>query len=240
MSVITKRNRIVAGVTLVGLVSGGGAAIAAPHAQHAAPATAAPATPAPASAAAARKSTSIDRLTQVARQRYGIEVHGGVAIGTLHRIGRDRTLLRTLQSGNLSATRAYVQRQFNAVWYHWHVSRLSITNGSKVVVDTGVPFVVAPSQMTLRGTGGRTLGTLQVSIQDVIGFVRYMHRNYPVDVVVRGQGSAHVKTSLPAAAGANLPSSGTVTLGGRRYDVRSFAQTAGGGEPVTVWILTKA
>jgi hypothetical protein len=98
---------------------------------------------------------------------------------------------------------------------------------------------MAPSQMTLRGTGGHALGTLQVSIQDEIGFVRFMHRNYPVDIVVRGQGPAHVRSSLPAAAQANLPSRGPVTISGRRYVVRSLHEVALAGEPVTAWVLVK-
>ena len=236
--------RLATGVTLVGLLTGCAASAAQPPAPSAAPRTTAATTtvavrPVSTTTRSTRSAAAIDNLTQVARRRYAVEVHGGVAIGTLHRVGRDPTLLRTLQSGNLSATRAYVQRQFPAVWYHWHVSRLRILKGSRVVIDTGVPFVVAPSQMTLRGPGGRVLGTLETSIQDEIGFVRYMHRNYPVDVVVRGQGAAHVKSSLPAAANAQLPSSGSVTLAGRRYAVRSFKETALAGEPVTVWILTK-
>jgi hypothetical protein len=60
-----------------------------------------------------------------------------------------------------------------------------------------------------------------------------------VDVLVRGQGAAHVRTSLPAAANAKLPSQGPATIAGRRYLVRSFHKTALGGEPVTVWILAK-
>jgi hypothetical protein len=114
---------------------------------------------------------------------------------------------------------------------------MRIFRGSRMILDVGVPFVVAPSQMTLRDSGGRSLGTLQTSIQDEIGFVRYMHRNYPVDVVVRGRGAAHVRTSLPAALNARLPDSGTATVSGTRYQVRSFTQTALGGEPVKVWIL---
>jgi hypothetical protein len=117
---------------------------------------------------------------------------------------------------------------------------MRIRKGSSVVVETGVPFVVAPSKVTLRASNGRSLGTLEVSIQDEIGFVRYMHRNYPVDVVVRGQGPGHVKTSLPAAANATLPSQGPATIAGRRYLVRSFRETAWNGEPVTIWILAKA
>jgi hypothetical protein len=93
--------------------------------------------------------------------------------------------------------------------------------------------------MTLRDSHGRSLGTLQVSIQDEIGFVRYMHRNYPVDVVVRGRGAAHVRSSLPAAQNAHLPAAGAVTLAGKRYQVGSFAAKALGGEPVTAWILER-
>jgi hypothetical protein len=128
---------------------------------------------------------------------------------------------------------------FPAVWYHWHVSRMRILQGGRVVVETGVPFTVAPSQMTLRSAGGRTLGTLQVSIQDEIGFVRFMHRNYAVDVVVRGNIAGHVETSLPAAANARLPATGSVTIAGQRYRVHSFQQTAWDNEPVTVSVLEK-
>ncbi|MEA2246019.1 MAG: hypothetical protein QOH46_548 [Solirubrobacteraceae bacterium] len=238
------------GLTLAGLASGCAVSAAstpatgAAAAAGAAPAAAAnPATTPPTTVAASRAGAAapaIDHLTAVARRRYAVEVHGGVAIGTAHRVARDPTLLRTLQSGNVAATRAYVRREFPAVWYHWHVSRMRIRKGSKVVAETGVPFVVAPSQVTLRSSGGRTLGTLEVSVQDEIGFVRFMHRNYPVDVVVRGKGAAHVRTSLPAATHANLPSRGPVTIAGRPYLVRSFHETAWNGEPVTVWILTKA
>ena len=60
----------------------------------------------------------------------------------------------------------------------------------------------ADGDCTTRAAG--TLGTLQLSIQDVIGYVKYMHRNYHVDVVVRGRGAGHVRTSLPAAASMSL------------------------------------
>jgi hypothetical protein len=222
--------RVAAPLALVGLLSSCG-----PVAVATATPSATPATPAARAAAA-----SVSSLTTIARHQYASEVGGPAALSALHRVGRDQTLLRDLQSGNLSATRAYVQRQFPAVWYHWHVARMRIVQGSRVVVETGVPFVVAPVQMTLRGAGGRALGTLQVSIQDEIGFVRLIHRHHPVDVVVRGQGAGHVRSSLPAAAQVKLPSTGSVTIAGRRYQVSSFRETAWGNEPVTVSILQKA
>jgi hypothetical protein len=188
---------------------------------------------------AAPATTSIDHLTTVAKHRYAVEVGGSQARATLRRVARDPALRDALRSGDRTRVRAYARREFRRVWYHWHVSRLRILRGTSMLVDVGVPFVVAPARMALHDPRGGSLGTLQVSIQDVIGFVRYMHRNYPVDVVVRGRGAAHVRTSLPAALTARLPGSGTATVAGRRYQVRSFGQTALGGEPVKVWILRR-
>jgi hypothetical protein len=188
---------------------------------------------------AAAVRSSIDRLTAIARQRYADEVYGSQAHATLRRVGRDPALLGALASGHPTRLHSYIRGRFDSVWYHWHVSRLRIVRGSKILADVGVPFVVAPSQMALRGAHGRSVATLQVSIQDVIGFVRYMHRNYPVDVVVRGRGAAHVRTSLPAALNARLPDAGVATLAGVRYQVRSFRQTALGNEAVMVWILQR-
>jgi hypothetical protein len=235
MPVLNARRGVVAALVPAAIASGCAVSSAAPAQTTTPPATrrAAPV------AYQARRQTAIDRLTAVARRRYATEVHGGVAFGTLHRVGRDPVLLQTLRSGNLAATRAYVQREYRPVWYHWHVSRVRILKGSRVVVDAGVPFVVAPVRMTLRDHGGRALGTLEVSIQDEIGFVRFMHRNYPVDVVVRGRGAKHVQTSLPAAASARLPANGVATISGQRYSVRQFHAAALGGEPVTVSILTR-
>jgi hypothetical protein len=195
---------------------------------------------APARRAVPQRLSRVDQLTVQAQRRYGEEVHGSVARTQLRHIAADPHLLAALRSGNLTTLRTYVRQEFNGVWYHRHVSRLRIVRGSQILSDVGVPFVVAPSQTALRDAHGRVLATLQISIQDEIGYVRYMHRNFPVDVVVRGRGAGHVRTSLPAATAVKLPASGTVTVGGRRLAVRSFHATALGGEPVTVWILAKA
>jgi hypothetical protein len=234
------RRAIVAALIALPFVGYAATAVTLPPTTPAAPPPTTTAAPVQASSAPrASANTSIDHLTAVARQRYAIEVGGGQAHATLRRVARDPALLAALRSGDLTRVRAYVRREFDRVWYHWHVSRMRIYRGSSMVVDAGVPFVVAPSQMTLRDSRGGSLGGLQVSIQDVIGFVRYMHRNYPVDVVVRGSGSAHVRTSLPAALTVRLPDSGTATVAGRRYQVRTFMQTALGNEPVKVWILQR-
>jgi hypothetical protein len=238
MSLRTHLGRGTVALSVAAMISGCGAVAAAT--QTPAPKPAPPTTTTPArSPAASTRAAAVSPMTTVARRQYSSEIHGGAAFGALHRVGRDPVLLRTLQSGNVSATRAYVQREFQAVWYHFHVSRMRILQGSRVVVETGVPFVVAPVQMTLHGPGGRTLGTLQVSIQDEIGFVRLMHRHHPVEVVVRGQLPGHVRSSLPAATQVKLPSSGSVTIAGQRYQVSSFHEKAWDNELVTISILQK-
>jgi hypothetical protein len=179
-------------------------------------------------------------MTAVARAQYTGEVSGSRSIAVLHKVGADPTLLGFLQSGQLGAARAYVARVYPQTWYHWHVSRLRITQGSRLVTEVGVPFVLPASQMTLH-KGGRPVGTLKVSMQDEIGFVRLMHRRNPaVDVVLRGRGRSHLRTSMHAAALVKLPATGSVSIGAHRYLVRSFNEPAWNGEPVTIWILMKA
>jgi hypothetical protein len=183
----------------------------------------------------------IDHMTAVARAQYTGEVSGSRSIAVLHKVGSDPTLLRLLQSRQLGSARAYVARVYPHTWYHWHVSRLRITQGSRLVTEVGVPFVLPASQMTLQAKGGRPVGTLKVSMQDEIGFVRLMHRRYPaVDVVLRGRGPSHLRTSMHAAALVKLPATGSVSIAGHRYLVRSFNEPAWNGEPVTIWILMKA
>lgn len=195
---------------------------------------------APAKAHAAAAHTRIDRLTASARARYDQEVYGRPVHIQLKRISHDPKLVSLLESGNTSALKAYVKSRFYADWYHSHVSRMAILKAGKTVDEIGVPFVVAPSQTAIKNRQGRTIGTLEISVQDEIGFVRYMHRNFPVDVVVRGSGAGHVRSSLPEAAKMKLPDRGTVTVAGRRYAVRSFHKLAMGKEPVTVWVLARS
>ncbi|HEX6460473.1 MAG TPA: hypothetical protein VF032_16255 [Thermoleophilaceae bacterium] len=179
------------------------------------------------------KVTQIDRMTTAAEQLYTAEVGGSHAIHTLHAVGANATLRSLLQSGNTAGLRAFVQREYRYVWYHWHVSYLSLRRGPATLINVGVPFVMPGPQMTLPGGT-----TLRISMQDEIGFVRLEHRIHPnVQVLIRGGGQ--LRTSLHSAAFAKLPASGTVKLSGRNYEVRSFHEVDWSGQPVTIWILMK-
>jgi hypothetical protein len=169
--------------------------------------------------------------------RYRHEVRGHPAQATLARLAHDRGLVAAVRSGSDARVRAYVQAKFRPVWYHWHVSRLRISRGATTIVETGVPFVLPGPQTALRDAHGRAAATLQISIQDVIGYVRLNKRLNRIDTVVRGRGARAVRTSLPAALHVRLPNSGTTTVAGRRYRVSSFRATGWRGEPLTIWTL---
>ena len=177
-----------------------------------------------------------DTLAGVARRIYDQEAGGAVGHAAVRRIARDRALLAALGSGNPAALRAAALRQlFNP---GKHVVRLSVVRAGRKLTDVGGAFVVAPSDLELRGAGGADLGRLEASMQDVIGYVKLVHRLTGAQIVVRGA-PGHVESSLAAAADAALPASGDATIASQVYVVRSFRETGFGGEALEVWILSR-
>ena len=151
-----------------------------------------------------------DTLAGVARRIYHQEAGGTVGHAAVKRIARDRGLVAALSSGSPTALRAAALRQlFNP---GEHVVRLSIVRGGQTLTDVGGAFVVAPATLPLHGA------VLEASMQDVIGYVKLVHRLTGAQIVVRAPG--HVESSLAAAAQAALPASGSVTVAGRTYEVQ--------------------
>jgi hypothetical protein len=179
----------------------------------------------------------MDRLTREVKLRYGQEAWGSATHLELRRVLTDPGLRSALRGGSRTMLVDYVSRQFRDVWYHQHLSRLRLSQRGHVVVDVGVPFVVRAALGVLPASGRSPATQVQVSVQDVIGYVRYVRRNLHADTVVRGVGAAHVRTSLPAARHVALPTRGKVTLSGRRYEVRSFHEIGFKREPLTIWVL---
>jgi hypothetical protein len=186
----------------------------------------------------------IDAIVEVAKQTYNAEANGPKLLQELGRIARDGVLLDALSRGDLAAAQAEADSQLRRPLNHIaHVTRISVIRGARVLVNATVNsdgvFVVAPGKRVLR-VHGRLLGTLLVSIQDVTGFVKLVHNLTLAQVVARGA-SGRVRVSPGATAPrAGLPTSGHITIAGRRYVVRSFHETAWGNEPLTVWVLAGA
>ena len=182
------------------------------------------------------RSTGLARATAIARRTYRLEAHGPAAPASVRRIARDGVLLGALNAHDAAATRAAALHQLFLP--HYHVVRLRVLRGSRSLVDVGGSFVSAGAAGELRTPAGRPLGRLEASIQDVIGFVKLVHRRSGAQAVVRGS-HGHVATLLAPAANAKLPRSGRVVIGGRAYAVRFFRETGFAGEPLRVWILVR-
>jgi hypothetical protein len=153
----------------------------------------------------------------------------------LRQIAHDRTLFGALSAGKLSSALAEANHQLVR-----HVVQIRVLQGSRVLLDANPTSIdVAGSGMELHAPNGKSLGRLQITVQDLIGFIKLVHKLNAADVVVRGL-HGQARTSLPAAAKLSLPPSGCTQIGPRRYVVRSFNATSFSGEPLTIWLLTAA
>jgi hypothetical protein len=169
-----------------------------------------------------------------ARARYALESDGLAVHVALGRIAGDRVLDDALRAGKLAAASREATHQ---VVGHQHISAIRVVRGGRVLVATDTyPFDVAGARETLRGRDGAVIGTLEVTIQDVIGFIRLVHKLGRSQVVVRGS-AGEAKGSLAAAVNARLPAAGCARVGGRTYAVGSFGEVSFTGERLTIWIL---
>jgi hypothetical protein len=206
----------------------------------------APARPAPVparpplSAGEASARSGLAAAVLAAQQAYSRETKGSKLRQETARIAADAILLGALARGDVAGARAEAQAQLLSPANHFaHVTRISVVRGARVLANATLnsdgTYVVAPSRREL-ALHGRRVGTLLVSIQDVTGFVKLLHRRTGAEVVARG-GSGQVRASLASAASARLPASGDVRIAGRNYLVRSFGELGWGGERLTVWML---
>jgi hypothetical protein len=181
----------------------------------------------PATAAAGVRA---DTLAGVARRIYRHEAAGAVGHAAVRRLARDRALIAAMRGNQPAALRAAALRQlFNP---GKHVVRLRVLRGGRTLTDVGGRFVVSPARVRVHGD------VIEASMQDVIGFVKLVHRLTGVQVVVRGA-PGHAESSLPGAAQTALPASGNATIAGQPYVVRSFREVGFGGEALQVWVLIR-
>jgi len=185
--------------------------------------------PSPAAAASAR------RAVAHARQRYALESSGTVIHADLRQIAHDSAFVEALRAGNLPLALEAANRQLVR-----HVVRIRVLRGSRVLVDANpTSFDVGGSSTTLRAPGGRTLGQLKITVQDIIGFIKLDRRLYHAQTIVRSA-NGQMRTSLLAATRVVLPSSGCVRVGRRTYVVSTFPETSFTGEALQVSLLTPA
>ena len=185
----------------------------------------------PTPAAVARASIALG----AARHRYLTEARGAVIHLDLRQIANDPVLLAALDAEDLRSALVEANRQLVR-----HVVQIRVLRGPRVLVAANArSFDVGGSGVELRGRNGRRLGRLEITVQDVIGFIKLIHKVDHADVVVRSGGD-QVRTSLHGAATVALPRLGCTQIGAHTYVVRSFNETSFTGEPLTIWVLTVA
>jgi hypothetical protein len=185
----------------------------------------------PTAARSARARTAL----AAAEARYRMESRGTVIHADRRQIEHDRSLLGALSAGNLGAALSAANNQLVR-----HVVQIRVLRGARVLLEANPTSLdVAGSSIELQAANGSSLGQLQITLQDVIGFIKLVHKLDGADVVVRG-GGGQMRTSLPAAAKVSLPSWGCTQIGSHRYVVSSFNETSYTGEPLTIWLLTAA
>lgn len=178
-----------------------------------------------------------DAFATVASRLYAEEAVGPAGMRNAARIARDRGFLRALQSGQKAAIRAAALRElFLPVK---HVVRIRVVRAGHPVVDVGGSFVSGAESTQLRAPDGASLGRLDISMQDILGLTKLVTRFTGAGIVVHGR-PGHVVASSPALAAVPMPASGRVTIGGRRYAVRTLTRTGFAGEPLKISVLVPA
>ncbi len=182
--------------------------------------------------------SGVGSLIAGARKIYADEIGGVYANRDLRFIAGDSVLLEDLSRGELAAAEAEVHLQMTSN-PGLHITRVSVLRAGRMLINavwnSNGSFVVAPVTQALR-LHGRNLGTLLVSIQDVVGYVKLIKRLLGAEAVVRGS-SGQVRTLLPAAAHTPLPGAGSVDIAGAEYGAGTFQLGGWRGETLTVWVL---
>jgi hypothetical protein len=176
-----------------------------------------------------------DRALAAAAARYVLEARGHAVRADLRRIARDSILLAALAAHDLGRARAEAARQLVN-----HVVRIRVLRDSRLLVDANSPsFDVAGSSAVLRDPRGRRLGRLEITVQDIIGYVKLVHKLDAAEVIVHGAGGrVHTSPRAVAAASLTLPRSGCIRVGGRLYAVRTLDEPGFAGEALTISVLT--
>jgi len=180
---------------------------------------------------ASTTSVRLDTLRQVAQRIYTEESLGTVDQGPLRSLERDDALMQAAAGGNAAATQRDAASAMAAAA---HITGIRIVSGNRVLANTHLPFVVAGKLRGIKTLPGRQI---EISIQDILGYVSLVHRVTGLDVVVHGS-SGHALSSLPAATRAALPRSGRAQVASRSYNVVSFGEPGWAGERLTVWLLS--
>ena len=176
----------------------------------------------------------VETLGHVGERIYREELHSQSVAATLHHIESSTSFQRAVAAGDATAARAAIVGFFGQ---HIHVVRVRVTIGSRLLIDLGGPFVLAPVHGTLR-SGGRVVGHFTMAIQDDAGYLKLAHLFTGAEVLMRTGGRQVQGTLSPGPA--TVPDHGEVAYRGRSYQAYSFSGEAFPSGPLRISLLLPA
>jgi hypothetical protein len=178
--------------------------------------------------------TRVNTLGQVGERVYWEELHSAETSATLRHLEASTAFRRAVAGADVAATRAAILGFFAQ---HIHVVRVRVTIGSRLLIDEGGPYVLAPVHGTLR-SGGRVVGSFTMAIQDDAGYLKLAHLFTGAEVLMRAGDHQVMGTLSPGPA--SVPARGTVSYRGRDYQAYSFTGEAFPSGPLHLSLLIGA
>lgn len=165
---------------------------------------------------------------------YEEEVSSGNVTLTIDRLRRSAQFVAAIARGDRAAVLRSIKGFFRL--HQFHVVRVRVMRGSKLLADLGGPFVLGPARGVVRDRRGRTIGSFLVAVQDDSGYLKLAQRFTGAGVVLSSGGSIVMSTpgTPPAAA---LPDRGLFQIGGHSYRVYSFTGQAFPSGPLRISLL---
>jgi hypothetical protein len=162
----------------------------------------------------------VETLGHVGERIYQEELHSEDVSAALAQLERSAQFQRAVLAANPVATHAAIDSFFKA---HIHVVRVRVTIGSRLLVDIGGPYVLAPVPGVLR-SGGRVIGHFLMAIQDDAGYLKLAHVFTGAQVLMRVAGRQVKGTLTPGPS--SVPARGEVAYGRQTYLAYSFTGEA--------------
>jgi diguanylate cyclase (GGDEF)-like protein len=150
------------------------------------------------------------------------------------KIGADVALAQALRANDTKALEARMRELLTQE----RVRRIVVARGSQAIADVGSSTAVFPATRTLVDRGNRSLGKLQVSVQEPAGYAGLIARLTDAGTVVQRVGGPVLATSLEGVDPGSIPADrGELKVGGKRYDAASFTADGFLGERDRVAVL---
>jgi len=180
--------------------------------------------PSPALCRTTAQDTRLNTIAYVGRRLLRAERRSRDVTRALRHVALDPAFRRATAASDRRAIRTAIVDDFFRD-HAYHIVRVRVTRGARLVYDLGGPYVLQPATGTVRSPDGRTAARFALAVQDDTGYIKLMHRFTGADVqLVSPLGKVPGSTLEPGPAA--IPDHGPVVYRGRRYLADSFGGTA--------------